>query len=52
MGAINAAKHPNSVFAHLYVIAANIWFVKSGKAMPIRLRQRDWPAREEEANGP
>lgn len=34
---MSAARQANSVFAQWYVNVANIWFVKSGKAIPKRL---------------
>ena len=37
IGAIRRARHAKSVFAHLYVRAEYICWVKRGKAMPKRL---------------
>ncbi len=52
MGAMSSARHAKSVFAHLYVSVAYICWLKSGNAMPKRLRERLWPASADDAKGP
>ena len=49
---MNSARNAKIVFAHLYVRAAYICCVNSGKAMPKRFRERLWPASADDAKVP